>query len=89
MRPLVDVFESALGEAPAVQLTRDELESLVVSVWALGLGYGMARDRMWARIGRERSPERDLAVRATLRAMVRGALSRNRRARTSDAPRAR
>ena len=75
VRPLVDLFESATRAGPAPRLTRSQIEILLISVWALGLGYGVARDRMWARIGRDRSPAHDAQVRAMLRTMVVGAVS--------------
>lgn len=72
MKLMAAATEYAFSENPRGVPSRDQAEALLVSVWAMVVGYVAGNAFFWHALGRKPGPARDRVVRDMLGALARG-----------------
>lgn len=72
MKLMVAATEYVFSDNPDGAPTREQAEALLVSLWALVVGYVAANSFFWHALGRKPGPARDRAVREVVGALARG-----------------
>ena len=71
MKPILTAAEEMFRESAGLTLSREQVETILVCVWSLVVGYVTGNAFFWHAFGRKPSPARDRAVRDALSSFAR------------------